>query len=144
VPHADNLHPGRNRAGIILIGLAGGILVASSITKLAGVPAVVNQLLGFGFGGGQVVLVGVLEAISGVLFLLPRTRSFGLVLVSGFLGGAIATHLQHGEMPFPPVAVIAVAWIGVALRHPVVFWSFTSSVTLSESMTTSRHTRSIA
>jgi hypothetical protein len=144
MPDAEHLHRGRSRAGIILIGLAGGILVASSIAKLVGISAVVNQLLGFGFSSGQVVLVGFLEVISGVLFLVPRTRSVGLTLVSGFLGGAIATHLQHGEMPFAPVAVIAVAWIGVALRHPVVLWSFTSSATSSRSMTGSPQARRVA
>jgi hypothetical protein len=115
--------PTRRRGGTALIGLVGLILAASSITKLVGVPAVVQQFEAFGFGG-KIVLLGILEATTAVLFLLPRTRSLGLLMISAFLGGAIATHLQHGLVPFPPAIVLALAWAGVWLRHPVVFWSF--------------------
>ena len=115
--------PQRRRAGTALIGLAGLILAASSVTKLVGVPAVVHEFEAFGFGG-KIVLLGILEATTAALFLLPRTRSLGLLLISAFLGGAIATHVQHGLLPLPPAIVLALAWAGVWLRHPVVLWSF--------------------
>lgn len=115
--------PVRRRAGTALIGLAGLILAASSVTKLVGVPAVVHQFEAFGFGG-KIVLLGILEVTTAVLFMLPRTRSLGLLLISAFLGGAIATHMQHGSLPLPPAIVLAFAWTGIWLRHPVVFWSF--------------------
>lgn len=115
--------PQRRRAGTALIGLAGLILAASSVTKLVGVPAVVHEFEAFGFGG-KIVLLGILEATTAALFLLPRTRSLGLLLISGFLGGAIATHVQHGLLPLPPAIVLALAWAGVWLRHPGVLWSF--------------------
>jgi hypothetical protein len=106
-----------------LIGLAGLILTGSSVTKLVGVPGVVHQFEAYGFGG-KIVLLGILEMTTAVLFLLPRTRSLGLLLISAFLGGAIATHLQHGMLPVPPSIVLALAWAGAWLRHPIVFWSF--------------------
>ena len=46
-----------------------------------------------------------LEIVSAVLFLISFTRSLGLLLVSSFLGGAIATHLPHGQPIYQPAFV---------------------------------------
>src|SRR6478752_6284416 len=96
--HADVESTTRRRTGTMLLLLAAVILIASGATKLVGPAAVVRQLEGFGFAG-KIQLVGVLELVSGMLLLVPRTRSLGLLLASAFMGGAIATHLQHNELP---------------------------------------------
>ena len=119
----DTQSRARRRVGVALITLVGLILVASSITKLAGVPPVVRQLDGFGFAG-EVRLLGIMELASGALLLIPRTRSLGLLLASAFMGGAIATHLQHQELPAQPAIVLTLGWLGIWLRHPVALWSF--------------------
>jgi hypothetical protein len=121
--HDYSISPARRRIGTVLIALTGFILAASSVTKFAGLPPVVHQLEAFGFGG-QIVLLGIIEASTAVLFLSPKTRALGLLLFSAFMGGAIATHLQHGELPTIPATVLALAWLGAWLRHPVAFWSF--------------------
>src|SRR5262249_4367872 len=101
-------------------------LVMSSVLKFAGVPGVVHQMAQDGFSGGKLALVAGLELLSGLLFLYPRTRSFGLLLFSAFLGGAICTHVQIGELPkaFGPALLLALAWIGTSLRHAEALWSF--------------------
>jgi uncharacterized membrane protein YphA (DoxX/SURF4 family) len=118
------LSAARRRTGTALTILAGFVLVASGTVKMLGVPAVVHQLERYGFVH-TVPLVAVLEIVSGILFLVPRTRSFGLVFASAFLGGAIATHVQHSEIvPLAPAAlVLALLWTGTWLRHPVALWS---------------------
>jgi hypothetical protein len=74
-------------------------------------------------------LVALLEIASGALFLLPRTRSLGLLVASAFMGGAIATHVQHGETfaTVPAVLVLGLVWMGALLKHPVSLWSLKRS-----------------
>jgi uncharacterized membrane protein YphA (DoxX/SURF4 family) len=116
------------RTGSALTTLAGVLLVASGLAKLAGVPPVVQPLYAYGFTH-TVPLVGALEVLSGVLLLIPKTRSFGLVFASAFLGGALATHVQHHEARecIPAFFVLALVWGGVSLRHPITLWSFRST-----------------
>lgn len=116
---------GWRRTGSVLTTLAGLILLVSGAVKLAGVPPVVQSLYAYGFTH-TVPLVGTLEMLSGILLLVPKTRSFGLVFASAFLGGALATHVQHHEVRqcIPALFVLALVWGGVTLRHPITLWSF--------------------
>jgi len=114
-------------AGNVLIYLVGFLLIGSSITKLAGIPKVVGPLIAMGFGGGKLTLIAVLEMLSAVLFLIPQTRVVGLLLASAYLGGAIATHLQHGQLPAPPAFILALAWIGIWLRYSGFLGTFSAS-----------------
>jgi DoxX-like family len=113
----------RNTAGTVLIIAGAVLLLASATAKLAQVPQVVNQLGAAGFSPEKVMFVALLEIASALLFLVPATRSAGLLLVSAFLGGAIATHLQHSESIVPPSMVLFLIWLGAWLRHPEVLWS---------------------
>jgi hypothetical protein len=115
----------RRRVGTTLTILAGILLVGSGTAKFLGVPPMVEPLRAYGFTN-TVPLVAALEFTSGVLLLVHRTRSFGLLFASAFLGGAIATHVQHHEVVelFPAIAVLTLAWVGTWLRHPVTLWSF--------------------
>jgi hypothetical protein len=112
----------RRIAGNILIVIGGVILAASAMAKFAQVPQVIAQLSGFGFGG-RIQLIAAGEIITAILFLIPATRSAGLLLVSSFMGGAIATHMQHGESYLMPSALLLLFWLGALLRHPETAWS---------------------
>jgi hypothetical protein len=113
----------RRSAGGTLIYLVGGVLLASSAVKFAHVPKVVNEFGSMGFEGTKLTLSATLEIISAALLLVKTTRSLGLIMVSAYMGGAIATHLQHAQSPASPAFVLALTWIGVWLRHPAVVWS---------------------
>ena len=113
----------RRTAGNILIFLGGLMLVASAATKFAHITPVVNQLAAIGFGGSRLMIIATLELCSAVLFLVPRTRSIGLLLISSYMGGAIAAHLGHGEPVYQPAFVLALLWIGAYLGHPEILWS---------------------
>jgi hypothetical protein len=112
----------RRIIGITLIVVGGVLLLGSAGAKLAHVPPVVAQMSSVGFTGEQLTFVAILELFSGLLFLIPATRSAGLLLVSSFLGGAIATHLQHGQPVLPPSLMLILMWLGAWLRHPVILW----------------------
>ena len=98
--------------------------------------------------------------VIGILFLRRATRAAGLLLVSSYLGGAIAAHLASHPLnssapivifnfhhPYlgnlPAIAVLASTWIGVYLRHPEVLWNMNENPTPG-SPGTERHARKIA
>ena len=120
----------RRLVGAILIIFSGGLLVLSAMMKLAGVPGIVHQMAADGFAGGKLTFIATLEILSTALFLWPRTRSIGLLLVSSYLGGAICVHVQLGEYPkaLPPALILSLAWIGTWLRHPQMLWSLAPHV----------------
>jgi DoxX-like family len=82
------------------------MLIGSAGAKSAHVPQVVEQLAAMGFDGGRLTFIAVLEIVSAILFLVSFTRFLGLLLASAFLGGAIATHLQHSQPIVQPAFVL--------------------------------------
>ncbi len=114
----------RRIAGNILIFFLGLVLVASGAAKFAHVPKVVEQMALAGIEGWRLTFVAFLEVSSAILFLFPLTRSLGLLLVSAFLGGAIATHVEHGLPFIQPGVFLTLLWLGAWLRHPQILWSW--------------------
>ena len=119
----------RSIAGTTLILVPAIAVMLSETAKLLHVPAVAQQMAAAGFGGGKLTLVGGLGFMSALLFVFPRTRSIGLLLLSSFLGGATCLHVQRSEYAnaLGPVTLLCLAWIGTWLRHPQMLWSFTKS-----------------
>ena len=77
--------------------------------KKIGVPMELSQTL------------GVIEVAVTLLFLIPRTSFVGAILVTGYLGGAVWTHLRVGDPWYFPIIIGVVAWLGLALRQPAIF-----------------------
>lgn len=123
----------RRIAGLVLICLGSIVLIGSAGAKFAHVPKVVNDLRAMGFENGRLTMIAVAEVISALLFLLPFTRSIGLLLASAYMGGAIATHVQHGQPFIQPAMILALLWAGAWLRHPQVLWSMNPASTSSYS-----------
>lgn len=123
----------RSIAGNILIFLSGLAVTLGAIVKFAGVPGVVQTMAAAGFSGGKLTFVAALEFLSAALFLLPRTRSFGLLMLSAFLGGAICSHVQMGEYAkgIGPSVILSLAWVGTWLRHPQALWSADRDLSLT-------------
>jgi hypothetical protein len=115
----------RRITGNVLIFLLGLVVMMSSIVKFAGVPGVVHTMAAEGFSGGKLALVAALEILSAALFLFPRTRSLGVLVLSSFLGGAICTHVQMGDYAkaIGPSILLTLTWVGTWLRHPQALWS---------------------
>jgi hypothetical protein len=122
---------GRRIAGLVLICLGSIVLIGSAGAKFAHVPKVVNELGAMGFDGERLTMIAVAEVISALLFLLPFTRSIGLLLASAYMGGAIATHVQHGQPFIQPAMILTIIWAGAWLRHPQVLWSMNQASTSS-------------
>ena len=113
----------RFRVGAILVYLLSLVLVGSALAKLGQIPKVASQMAGFGVDGNKLIFIAVPEIASAILFAYTHTRSFGLLMVSAYLGGAIATHVGHNQPPFQPAIVLALFWLTAWLRHPEMFLS---------------------
>jgi hypothetical protein len=70
---------------------------------------------------GLLKTLGVIEISVAALYLIPRTAFLGAILTTGYLGGAVWTHLRVGDPWFFPIIVGVLMWTGLALRRPVIF-----------------------
>ena len=71
-----------------------------------------------GWPVGLAVLLGVLEFGSTLLYVIPRTSILGAILLTGYMGGAIATHVRIGEPVYTHVLLGIMIWGGLYLREP--------------------------
>jgi hypothetical protein len=110
--------------GTVVHVLVGGIMVLAGSAKVLGFfPP--EQLAKNGLGD-QIMLIGAGELIAAILLLVPRTASLGVLLTSGFWGGAICLHMSRGESYMVPSIFLLLAWAGAYLRLPRMFSSFQS------------------
>jgi hypothetical protein len=108
--------------GWVLTGLVFLLLVGpSAMSKFLEWEGKEEAFAKAGFTVELMQKIGVLEVAIALLYLIPRTSFLGSILLTGYLGGAVVTHLRVGEPWFMPVVIGVVAWIGVALRTPGVF-----------------------
>jgi hypothetical protein len=108
---------GRRIAGWVLTALLTALFVASAGAKLAGAAPVVEMFQKWGLGN-QVLLIGIGELTSALLFVIPQTHSLGVLLLSAYMGGAIVTHMQHGEAYIMQSMILVLIWVAGYLRHP--------------------------
>lgn len=107
--------------GWILTGLVGLFMIGGSgIPKFIDWPGKAEMMDHLGISLALLPTLGVLEIAVTVLYLIPRTSFLGAILLTGYLGGAVMTHLRIGDPWFFPLIIGVVAWIGLALRQPVV------------------------
>jgi len=104
------------------------MFVGSAAGKLVSAAPVVEMFEKWRLGN-QLTLIGVGELVSALLFLIPVTNSLGLLLLSAYLGGAIVTHMQHGEPYVVPAVLLVLVWVAGYLRHPEVLQSFRAGKT---------------
>jgi hypothetical protein len=70
---------------------------------------------------GLLKTLGVIEISVAVLYLIPRTAFLGAILTTGYLGGAVWTHLRVGDPWYFPIIIGVLLWLGLALRRPAIF-----------------------
>jgi uncharacterized membrane protein YphA (DoxX/SURF4 family) len=108
--------------GWILSGLLFAMLVlASATSKFVDWPNKQEQFDKLGWTIENMYIVGVIEVAAALLFMIPRTGMVGAILLTGYLGGAIATHLRVGDSVLMPVILAVVAWIALGLRDGRIF-----------------------
>jgi len=111
-----------NRAGWILSGLIIAFLIMDAGMKIAEVPVSVDTTVALGFPAHLVRPLGILLLAGTLLYALPQTSLIGAIIVTGYLGGAIATQLRVENPLFSHVLFGGyfglVLWGGLYLRNP--------------------------
>ena len=110
--------------GWVLHGLIAGMMILAGSAKVLGFfPPEEVAKLGLSL---PIQVIGAGELASAILLLIPRTSSLGLLLTSGFWGGAICLHMSKGEPFVFQSALLVFTWVGGYLRVPGAFGSFTA------------------
>lgn len=92
------------------------MLLFSGIMKLIKPPSVMEGFAHLGYDESVALGLGVVELLATLLYIFPRTSVLGAILLTGYLGGATATHLRIGE-PFQMAILLGVfVWGGLYLR----------------------------
>ena len=107
-------------AGRILSGIAVLFLAFDATLKVLRLPAAVEGTAQLGYPTSVLFGLGVVQVVCLILYLVPRTAVVGAILWTGYLGGAVATHVRIGHPLFShvlfPVYVAALLWGGLWLR----------------------------
>ncbi len=111
----------RLRAGRIVTAVAALFLAFDAAIHILRIPPVVEAFARLGFPLALSVPIGVLELACLIAYVLPGTAVLGAVLLTGYLGGAVAVQLRAGSPLFAealfPVYVGVLVWGGLLLRR---------------------------
>jgi hypothetical protein len=107
-------------AGRVTSAAAVLFLLFDATIKLMVIPPVVEAFTRLGFPVGLARGIGTLELTCLIVYLIPRTAIPGAILLTGFLGGAVVTHVRVGDPLLShtlfPVYVGSLLWGGLLLR----------------------------
>ena len=109
-------------AGRVLTGLAGAFLIFDGSMKLFKPPVVVEATVRLGYPESTIIGIGIVLLACTLLYLIPRTSILGAILLTGYLGGAVASHVRVGDPWLShalfPVYVGLLVWGGLYFREP--------------------------
>ena len=106
-------------AGWIVSAAPVYVVLSSARWKLTSNPWYVGEWERIGWDPSALPVIASLQLAAIVLFLIPPTAVLGVVLLTGYMGGAIASYVRIGEWypPLVPFSTAALAWLGLYLRE---------------------------
>lgn len=102
----------------VLTGLVGFIFIGSAMGKLTGGEQTVAMANSLGLDASTFKIIGLVELLAAVLFVIPRTGILGTLLLAAYMGGAMAAHLVSGISMLAPAVLEAIMWIVASIRFP--------------------------
>jgi hypothetical protein len=115
------ISPGRLWAGRIVGGLVVLFLLFDTMMKLLRLPQAMEGTVQLGYPENSVLVIGIIQLVCLVLYLIPRTSILGAILLTGYLGGAVATHVRIESPLFThilfPIYVGLFIWGALVLRN---------------------------
>ena len=105
--------------GRLVSTLASLFLLVDGVMKLLKPPVVVKATLQLGYAESAILGIGTTLLICTVLYIIPRTSAVGAILLTGYLGGAVASNVRAGMPLFNvvfPMILAGSAWSGLWLR----------------------------
>ena len=107
-------------AGRIISAVPVLFLLFDTVIKLLNIKPVTDSFSQLGYSPRVALGIGVLELICLITYLVPRTSVLGAIILTGYLGGAVATHVRVASPLFShtlfPVYVGLLLWVGLVLR----------------------------
>src|SRR5688500_15308043 len=94
------------------------MLLMSSFFKFKPPAEAAKETERIGWTAERAAAIGVVEIAVAVIYAIPQTSVLGAILITGYLGGATATHVRVGDPWFMPVILGVFAWLGLYLRDP--------------------------
>jgi hypothetical protein len=109
-------------SGRILTGLLAAFFLLDAVAKFFKPAPVVEGTIKLGYSEGVILPLGIVLLTCTLLYLLPRTAVLGAILLTGYLGGAVATHVRVGDPLFShtlfPIYFGIALWLSLYLRDP--------------------------
>jgi len=102
----------------VLTGLIAFVFLGSAAGKLSANEEALKMAAGFGLDAKLYTILGMVELLSVLLFIIPRTGIIGTLLLTAYMGGAIASHLEHGVSIVAPCIVQTLMLLVAFYRFP--------------------------
>ena len=110
-----------NSAGLVCTIIAASFLAFDTLLKVFRLAPAVEGTTALGYPAESVIWIGLIQLVCLVLYLIPRTAVLGALLMTGYLGGAVATHVRISNPLLThtlfPIYVAVILWAGVYLRE---------------------------
>ena len=106
-------------AGRIVSWLPALFLLVDGVAKVFKPAPVIEGTVRLGYAEGVILPLGIVLIVCTVLYLIPATAVLGAILLTGYLGGAVATHVRMGDGWFGVIFAISfgvLLWLGLYLR----------------------------
>ena len=96
---------------VVMMGVMAAVMLVTSPEKMFG------GMRTYGYPENAMRPIVIAEITCAVIYAIPRTAVLGAILLTGYLGGAVATHVRAGESTFYfPVIMAVLVWLGLLLR----------------------------
>lgn len=103
--------------GWIISGLPVLLMIATAIMTIAKPAGATEGMNKFGYPPHLIRPLAIVELVCAVLYLIPSTAVFGAILLTGYFGGATATHVRvHDPLFVVPIVFGVLVWFGIFLR----------------------------
>jgi uncharacterized membrane protein YphA (DoxX/SURF4 family) len=102
----------------VLTGLVALVFFISAAGKLFANEEAIKMAANFGLEAKSYTMLGIVELLCAVLFIIPRTAILGTILLVAYMGGAIATHLEHSVPILAPCLIQTFIFLVAFYRFP--------------------------
>jgi hypothetical protein len=122
-PPTSEAHPRKSAlwTGRIISTILTLFLLMDAVMKLIKPSFVIQSTIQLGYHESVILGLGIVLTICTILYVIPGTTVLGGLLLTGYLGGAVASHLRAGAGPFPvlfPAIFGVLLWTSLVLRYP--------------------------
>jgi hypothetical protein len=103
-------------AGWVVSALVVLALAFSGVMKLVQPTGLPEEFTRLGWPVSIASAIGIVELACAIVYAIPQTAALGAILVTGYLGGAVATHVRIEENFISPLIMGVLVWLGLYLR----------------------------